>query len=179
MPASSNGLVMTVTKDNMSKLEMLESAIKQELRDYALPRIGKLIEARIVRHVQAQDLNWAELNEKYKKWKERKGYSTATWIMTSTLVANITSVVNKESYEVFVGVLRSAGNHIYQGGSKNPQPMFEIASILEGVHPDGQSRTGSRITARPLFRPSLEESKRSVETVVGVAIRKAKEKVEG
>ena len=114
--------------------------------------------------MQAQDLKWEPLSEEYKKWKERHDYSTNTWIMTSSLQQAITSTVNKSKLMVFVGVHRTAGNH-----ELSNQPLYEIAFALEF----GTRDLGGHIPERPLFQPSLEENKRSVETTVGIAVKKA------
>jgi hypothetical protein len=179
MGGSVNGLTMKVTRDDMWKLSHLAEVIKQELIA-ALPKIGKNLEAKLKMHVQNQDLSWVPLNPAYQEWKIKMGYSEDKWLMTSSLFASITSTVKSDTLEVFVGVHRSAGNHVtlvpnvlHGSRAKDSGPMFEIASILEGLTPDGAPRGNSHIPPRPLFQPTLAESKRSIETSVGIAVKKA------
>ena len=155
-------LEMKIFRNDLHKLASLPIMLKKEL-EAILPRIGRTVETTILQHVQAQDLNWEKLNEDYKAWKARKGYSTATWIMTSSLTQSITYTCNPKDLSVFVGVHRTAGQHEHGGY------LFEIAFVLEF----GNLETGGKTPARPLFQPSLEQSKRSVETTVGIAVRKA------
>lgn len=156
-------LEMRITRNDLHKLSSLPIMLKEEL-EKALPRIGATIERTIKKHIQNQDLAWEHLTVDYIKWKDREGYSTDTWIMTSSMMNAVTWVVNKDNLSVFIGVNRTAGNHIETG-----KPLYEIAFALEF----GTMDFKSKIPPRPLFQPSLEENKRSVETSVGIAIRRA------
>lgn len=156
-------LEMKVFRNDMHKLQHLDKFIKDQLIEI-LPRIGAKLEATIVGHIQSQDLGWTELSKSWSDWKAKKGYSKNTWIMTSSLMNSITFTVNKDELSVFVGVHRTAGAHPVAKAQ-----LYEIAFALEF----GTLDVGGRIPPRPLFVPSLEQSKRSVETSVGIAIRKA------
>ena len=156
-------LEMKIFRNDLHKLSSLPIMLKKEL-EAILPKIGKILEKTIKHHIQHQDLKWEHLSVDYIKWKEREGYSTDTWIMTSSLMNSVTSTVDRDNLTVFTGVHRTAGNHHETG-----TPLYQVAFALEF----GTMEFKSKIPPRPLFQPSLEENKRSVETTAGIAIRKA------
>lgn len=106
--------------------------------------VGLKAEQIAVKHLQAQDLEWAALDEKYLERKIARGGSEKTLIDTSTMFSAITSIVVGH-YGVFAGVQRNVS---YKDGE-------DVAYIAEVMEYGSEARN---IPARPLWQPTYEET---------------------
>lgn len=109
----------------------------------SLKRFGLKAEAIAKGHIYSQDLNWKPLSPATLAQKIRKGYSENILVATGTYFQSITSWVSDDT--VFIGVKR-------QVKDREGNVLADIAR----VHEYG-SATG-RIPARPLWRPSMQET---------------------
>lgn len=165
----SDELEMTITNNNLPLLGQLEDLVKDHLHA-AMKRIGAQVERCAVMHIQNQDLNWEALSPGWLEYKKKHEYSNQIYIMTSSYQQNITWQYTEAEFKVEVGVMRSA-MHVDPETGKI-QPLWKIAEALEyGYEPN-------KLPARPLWRPVLEENRRSAQTIVGIAVKKAFEKIE-
>lgn len=137
-----------------SRSAIVEGA-KLGLRQAALK-----VEARLVLHVQKQDLPWKPLSPAYKRYKQKKGLSTQILIATSTLLNSITSEVRGGGTSAFVGVLRKTAK-------KKGQDQVLIGQVMEF----GSKKRN--IPPRPLFKPTLEESTQEIGDTVAENIKQA------
>lgn len=151
-----------VHKNNLPLLNDLEMVIKIKLHA-AMLRIGIQLERCAVLHINSQDLNWAPLTARWLAYKKRKGYALPVYTMTTSYLQNITHHYTPDEFKMEVGVMRSAMwiNPV----SGKIQPLYHIADALEYGY------DSKNIPARPLWRPVLEENRRSVQTTIGIAIR--------
>ena len=158
-----------VTNNNMRKLGQLDMILESAI-ETALHRIGQKLKAAAQAHIQAHDLSWAPLSPQHSAFKALGGYSPHIYIMTSTLMQNITYLVGKEGKEhiVIVGVMRSA-----PPSPVNGTETWKIAEVLEYGSWDG------KIPARPLWTPTLEENRRSIQTIIGIQVAQATRKLTG
>lgn len=153
---------LDIVNNNMGKMAGLSIFLQDAILN-ALQRIGLHLERVAKLHIQAQDLPWEPLSPGYLAWKQRNGYSTATYIMTSSYMQAITHDFAREAegWVLIVGVMRSAPYH-----SETGRPMHEIADILEY----GYLEHNTKIPPRPLWLPTLEQNKRSIQTTLGISI---------
>jgi hypothetical protein len=159
--SSEDGIELNIDKNNLGSLVMLDEVIAKSIH-VAMERVGQKLKAASQGHIQNQDLGWDALNESYLKWKIKEGYSNNIYIMTSSYIQAITYQYSPTYYTLFVGVLRTS-THPLTGDS-----IANIAEILEYG-----SVSGDRvIPPRPLWTPTLEENKRSIETTIGVWVKK-------
>lgn len=125
----------------------LTSNLKRDLkraRDISLKRFVLIGEKIVLGHMAKQDLNWEPLSDKYKSWKEKKGYSNKILIRTSTYFQAITGWVNDGT--ALIGVKRNVQN----------EEGEEIANIAK-IHEYGSD--ARNIQARPLWGPSWKEAR--------------------
>lgn len=106
----------------------------------------KLIEAKVLGHVDHQDLDWDPLSESYAARKEKVGLSPDTLRATNQMYSNITTV-QEGSYQGAVGVKRGVK-------TKDGDEVTDIALIHEQPEDDG-----TVIPARKLWKPTYEEMK--------------------
>lgn len=143
---------------------------------------GRIMEAKLVGHMQSQDLGWKGLSAATLAYKKRKRLSNQILIATSSLMNSITIEVKGEGDEVFVGVLRRGskearsaiksaavkaayasglkGGEALKAGTKAVSDFKENAAnqvLIMAVHEFGSAKRG--IDARPLFRPTFKEVK--------------------
>ena len=133
------------------KFEQLCTQLKGEVTKavkQAQMVIGLKTVAIVKKHMQAQDLGWVPLSEAYKRGKIQGGYSEKILIRTSTMFQAITSTTQTVNGKqiVFAGILRA---RVDKNG--------EIIANIAAVHEYGSKSRG--IPARPLWRPSLKETK--------------------
>jgi hypothetical protein len=131
--------------------------LKKESRR-TIGRQLKKIEAKILGHLDKQDLEWQELSGPYEKKKERKGLSPDILRATNQMYSNITTD-QPSDFVGAVGVKRGVKE-------KNGQDVTDIALIHEQPEDDG-----TKIPARKLWKPTYEEVKPEVvKALKGIAI---------
>jgi len=112
----------------------------------ALRALLELADRVATKHLDSQDLNWAELNEDYLKWKIKHGYSEQIYTMTGTYRGNISIWMSPDGFLGAVGVKRTVE---HPDGGK----VYQLGFILEY----GSDSRG--LPARQLWRPTLDEVK--------------------
>ncbi|BCS55193.1 hypothetical protein [Geobacter sp. SVR] len=118
----------------------------------------KKIEAKVLGHVDQQDLEWPELSEAYAKTKERKGLSPDILRASNQMYSNITTA-QSDDYTGMVGVRRGVK-------TKQGNDVTDIALIHEQPKDDG-----TKIPPRKLWKPTFEEMKPGIERELkGIAI---------
>ena len=131
---------------NWVKVTRLVSNLQRDMeaaQQLSLKRFGLKAERIATQHISKQDLPWKALRPETVARKIRKGYSENILVETSLYFQSITSFVNNDG--VFVGVKRNVR-------TKGGESLGNIAEI----HEFG-TRSGG-IPARPLWRPTLEET---------------------
>ena len=126
---------------------LLAMNLKKDLKaaqEMSLKRFAVKGEAIAIGHIENQDLNWEQLDPKYKAAKERQGYSDKIYVRTSTYFQNITSWVTDG--KALVGVKRTVKN-------EDGESVANIAKILE------YGSKARNLKARPLWRPSWKETR--------------------
>lgn len=115
----------------------------EQAQQISLKRFGLKAEGLAKAHISNQDLGWNSLNPEYLARKIRKGYSENILVKTSSYFQSITSYV--------------VGDTVYAGVKKivKDKNGVEIANIAR-IHEFGSLSSG--IPARPLWRPTLEET---------------------
>ena len=132
--------------------------LKRESRK-TIGRQIKLIEARVLGHIDKQDLQWPALDEKYKARKERKGLSPDILRASNQMYANITTD-QPNDFEGACGVKRGVKE-------KGGQDVTDIALI----HENPEDRPRKRGKDRKLWKPTFEEVKPGVEAALkGIVI---------
>ena len=162
--ADQGPLEMIITNNNLPLLVQLEELMRQNIHA-AMRRIGLQVERCAVLHIQNQDLDWKALSDIWMDYKTKHGYSTDTYIMTSSYQQSITWQYTEAEFKLDVGVMKSA--MWINPATGEIQPMWQIAEALEYGYPD------HNLPARPLWAPVLEENRRSAQTILGVAIKKS------
>lgn len=161
--------MMIITNNNLPLLAELEEEVKNHLHQ-VMKRIGSQIERCAINHIQSQDMGWTALSSSWQAYKALNKYSPLTYVMTSSYLQSITWQYTEAEFKVEVGIMRSA-MHI-DPSTGEIEPLWKIGEALEfGYEP-------TKLPARPLWRPVLEENRRSAQTLVGVYIKKAFEKIE-
>ena len=159
----SDELEMVITNNNLPLLANLDQQLRDALHK-CMKRISVTVEARARGHIQSQDLTWEPLSAAWTKYKQKQGYSSATYIMTSSYMQSITWQYHEAEFKAEIGIMRSA-IHVDPETGKIVN-LWQIADALEyGYDP-------KHIPARPLWRPTYEESKRSAQTMIGLTIKK-------
>lgn len=118
----------------------------------------KKVEAKVLNHLDEQDLGWQPLSDAYAKAKERQGLSPDILRATNQMFSNITT--HQESdFEGAVGVKRGVK-------TKDGDDVTDIALIHEQPKDDG-----TVVPARKLWKPTFEELKPGIEKALkGIAI---------
>lgn len=114
---------------------MVTKNLKHDIKDSNLivnRKMGSLLERYVIKWIKRQPGLWAPLNEKYKKRKEKQGYSNLTLRRTGTLINNITSVANVDMF--FCGVKREVK---YNDGESvaNIALIMEVGSAKRNIPP--------------------------------------------
>ncbi|HOS77603.1 MAG TPA: hypothetical protein PLL15_06130 [Syntrophales bacterium] len=150
----------SLTGDWDSLKRVLDQA-SPKIRSESRKRIGrqlKKIEARVLKHIDSQDLNWAKLSDPYARRKEKLGLSPDTLRASNQMYQNITTHV-ENAYEGAVGVKRGVK-------TKDGAEVTDIALIHEQPDDDGE-----KIPARKLWQPTFDEVKEEVAAELkGIAI---------
>lgn len=150
-----------VLQGDWSSLKRVLDSASPTLRKESGRRIGRLLkttEAKVLSHLDDQDLDWTPLNEGYKEAKERKKLSPDILRRTNQMYSNITTA-QEDDYSGAVGVKRGVK-------SKDGGDLTDIALIHE--QPDND---GKKIPARKLWKPTFDEVKPTAEAVLkGIAI---------
>jgi len=124
----------------------------------AIGRQLKLIEAKVLGHIDEQDLEWEPLSPAYAKYKERKKLSPDILRASNQMYSNITTYQG-DSYSGAVGVKRGVK-------TKDGEDVTDIALIHEQPDDDGE-----KIPARKLWKPTFDEMKEGIgEALKGIAI---------
>jgi len=149
-----------LTGDWAALKRVLHSAapkVKSESRR-TIGRQLKLVEAKVLGHIDQQDLEWQALSEKYAAKKEKKGLSPDILRASNQMYQNITTALIND-FSGAVGVKRGVKE-------KNGQDVTDIALIHEQPKDDGK-----KIPPRKLWKPTFEEMKPSiVKALKGIAI---------
>lgn len=160
----SNDLEMIVTNNNLPLLAQMEELIRKNLHR-TMRKIGVQLEAKARLHIQHQDLNWKALSDEWLAYKKKNGFSNQIYIMTSSYIQNITWQYTETDFKLDVGLMRSAMWINPENG--HIEPLADIAFALEfGYDP-------KNIPKRPLWGPTLEESRRSISTQIGISVAKS------
>ncbi|MFZ2949455.1 MAG: hypothetical protein WA003_08210 [Desulfuromonadaceae bacterium] len=118
----------------------------------------KLIEAKVLGHIDKQDLEWTPLSEAYTKHKEKKKLSPDILRATNQMYSNITTA-QEGNFSGAVGVKRGVK-------SKDGADVTDIALIHEQPDDDGK-----KIPARKLWKPTFDEMKTGIlQELKGIAI---------
>jgi hypothetical protein len=118
----------------------------------------KKIEAKVLGHIDKQDLKWQALSEKYADRKSRKGLSPDILRASNQMYSNITTALIGD-FSGACGVKRGVRE-------KNGKDVTDIALIHEQPKDDGK-----RIPPRKLWKPTFEEMKPGiVRELKGIAI---------
>jgi len=138
-------------------LDNAAPALKRESRK-AIGRQLKRIEARVLDHLDAQDLDWQELSAPHAARKEKQGLSPDILRATNQMYSNITTS-QESDYAGAVGVMRGVK-------TDEGEELTDIALIHEQPEDDGKV-----IPARKLWKPVFEEMEPSVSAALkGIAI---------
>ncbi len=157
---------MIITNNNLPLLQQLDPLIKASLRK-TMNQFGAELEAVAVSAIQQQvrpdGVSWEALQKWWVAWKKKRGYSEQIYVMTSSYMQAITWKMEEtyDDFQLIVGVMRDAG---MAEGEK--QPIWYVAEILEY----GWEEFNVPIPPRPLWRPTLEVKKHSMQTRVGTSI---------
>lgn len=116
----------------------------QQAMAEGLAKTGLYAEGKSKKHISSQDLNWTPLKKSYKDMKSKRGFSTNILVKSSAYFQSITSWSKGKT--VYVGVKKVARDK--EGN--------EIANIA-AVHEFGSTKRN--IPARPLWQPTLKETK--------------------
>lgn len=117
------------------------------------------IERKVLDHVDAQDLGWEPLSEKYADRKEKAGLDPDTLRATNQMYENITTDQPDELHGA-VGVTRGVK-------TKDGEDITELALIHEQPDDDG-----TKMPARKLWKPVFNEVKGDVASeLMGVTIK--------
>jgi hypothetical protein len=108
----------------------------------ALRRVGLMAEREIVKLITSQPSNWPELNEDYKAWKEKKGFSTSMLIRSSDMINRITT------YNYGSTILVGLAKHVI---NRDGDDLADIAATMEY----GSEKRG--IPPRPFLLPSKDK----------------------
>jgi hypothetical protein len=159
---------VTITNNNLPTLEKLDQIMREEL-DAAMRRICQETRDIAVLHIQSQDLSWKALSDYWTKYKAKHNYSSNIYIMTATYMNSITWQYDKKTMTGQVGVFKATAGHLAHG-----EELWKIAEALEY----GTIDVGGFIPPRPLWAPTWEQKKRSAQTLVGLAIKRAAKRLE-
>uniref|UniRef100_C6E6Q8 Phage virion morphogenesis protein n=1 Tax=Geobacter sp. (strain M21) TaxID=443144 RepID=C6E6Q8_GEOSM len=138
-------------------LEQASPKLKRESRRTIGKQLKK-IEAKVLAHMDDQDLGWEELSEGYAEKKERAGLSPDTLRATNQMYSNITTAQD-DDYSGAVGVMR--GVKTGEG-----EELTDIALIHEQPEDDGKV-----MPARKLWKPTFDEMELGIAAALkGVAV---------
>lgn len=129
-------------------LDSLANKVKSEM-GRQIGQSVKKIEARVLDHMDEQDLGWDALNPDYARRKEAKGLSPDTLRATNQMYSNITTR-QENDFTGAVGVKRGVR-------TGDGEDVTDIALIHE--QPDND---GKKIPARKLWEPTFEEMQREL-----------------
>jgi hypothetical protein len=116
------------------------------------------IEAKVLGHIDKQDLEWDELSPAYAASKAKKKLSPDILRATNQMYSNITTA-QEGSFSGAVGVKRGVK-------SKDGEELTDIALIHEQPEDDG-----TKIPARKLWKPTFDEMKTGIlKELKGIAI---------
>lgn len=118
----------------------------------------KLVEAKVLSHIDQQDLDWDPLTPAYEKSKARKKLSPDILRASNQMYSNITTA-QEDNFSGAVGVKRGVK-------SKDGEDLTDIALIHEQPEDDG-----TKIPARKLWKPTFNEMKAGIlKELKGIAI---------
>jgi hypothetical protein len=140
--------------------QVLDHASPQLRRESrrAIGRQLKKIEAKVLSHLDQQDLKWTELSSAYVEKKERAGLSPDTLRATNQMYSNITTA-QENDFSGAVGVMRGVK-------TKEGEELTDIAIIHEQPEDDGK-----KIPPRKLWKPTFEEMTPGIAAALkGIAI---------
>ena len=129
-------------------LDNLATRVKSETGKKIGQSIKK-IEARVLDHMDEQDLDWDELDKGYAKRKDEQGLSPDILRATNQMYSNITTH-QEDDFTGAVGVKRGVKN-------KDGEDVTDVAVIHEQPNNDG-----TKIPARKLWEPTFEEMKETI-----------------
>ena len=120
--------------------------------------VTEYIDRVVTLHLDRQDLNWKPLSPEFLKFKRGHGYSTDIYTMTASYRNSIATWVSPDGFSCAVGVKRTALH------AKSKRPLVQLGYVLEY----GSEAAG--IPARPLWRPSFDETKPEILEIYKKAI---------
>src|SRR4030042_5229310 len=123
------------------------------LTDDLAQEISEEYYKRLKDHFLKQDLPLKPLSEWYKKWKERMGLDTRILLATHEMF-NSAKVYHEGFGKRFIGI---------KGGKIHKMAKIVVA-LLVLVHEYG--RLDRSIPARPVFRPTVDELKRELDSII-------------
>jgi len=126
-----------------SVIDKIGDGFKSEMSQQVMKGL-KLIEARVLSHIDKQDLEWDELSEKYAKRKENEGLDPDILRATNRMYSNITTK-RMNSFQGMTGVRRGVM-------TDDGDDIVDVALIHE--QPDND---GTIMPARKLWEPTFKE----------------------
>ncbi len=127
----------------------------------SLKLAAELTDRKVTLHLDNQDLPWDPLSPQFLALKERKGFSTDIYTMTSAYRQAIATKVDATRLISFVGVLRPVPHKKPDGKGGATINMVQLGYVLE------YGSIAASIPARPLWRPTFEEMKPVVRRLFG------------
>lgn len=144
-----------------ARLKQVLNQASPKLKTESRRTIGrqlKLIEARVLGHIDKQDLEWDELSPAYAASKAKRKLSPDILRASNQMYGNITTA-QEDSFSGAVGVKRGVK-------SKDGDDVTDIALIHEQPEDDGK-----KIPARKLWKPTFDEMKNGfLKELKGIAI---------
>lgn len=125
------------------------------LNERLLTAVSERFYQALIAHLREQDLALEPLSKWYSLWKTKRGLDGRILIATGQMVGEIR--IHENGNEKFVGIK----------GGKRHQSGIDIA-LLALVHEYGSVARG--IPARPVYRLTVAELRRELETIVQAVI---------
>lgn len=135
-----------------SRLKQVLNEASPKLKSESRRTIGrqlKKIEAKVLSHIDKQDLEWTSLSEAYSARKAKKKLSPDILRASNQMYSNITTAQD-DNFSGAVGVKRGVK-------SKDGEDLTDIALIHEQPDDDG-----TKIPARKLWKPTFDEMKAGI-----------------
>jgi hypothetical protein len=145
-----------------SALKRVLNEASPKLKSESRRTIGrqlKKIEAKVLNHIDEQDLGWDPLNPAYLKAKKKKHKGVEDILRASNQMYQNITTHQEDSFSGAVGVKRGVK-------TKDGADVTDIALIHEQPDDDGK-----KIPARKLWKPTFNEMKAGIgEALKGIAI---------
>jgi len=131
----------------------------RRLTDELAQEIAEEYYERLKNHFMLQDLPLKPLSDWYKRWKQRMGLDTRILLATHEMFESV-RVYNEGFGKRFTGI---------KGGKIHKMAKIDVA-LLALVHEYG--RLDRSIPARPVFRPTADELKKELDSIIRTKLKK-------